>query len=421
LDNRQPPLILAGLILLTVIALAGLIWGNYQYAQNNPGGNDFLPRYLGTRLFMVKGQSPYSEATTQEIQKMVYGRPAEKEEDQVLFVYPFYSFLIFAPFALIKNYVLARAVWMTVLEISLFLLAGIGISLSRWRISRSMLVVILIFTALWYHSVRVVINGNASVLCALFLAAAFLAIRSEHDVLGGFLIALASIKPQMVVLLIPFVLIWASSQRRWLLFWSLLVSLGFLIATTVLLIPDWIWQNLVQIVAYPSYTQPGSPGAIFYQYLPGIGKQMGWVITVFTAGILFWEWRVALHRDYRWFLWTAYLTLVLTNLIGIRTATENYIALFPALIMVLAVWDERWGISGRWLIITSVLLLLVGLWWLFLATLRMAANQPTQHPIMFFPLPIFLLIGLYWTRWWAVRPPPPILEQLRSTESADML
>lgn len=350
---------------------------------------------------------------------MIFGRSALEGEDQSLFVYPFYSFLIFAPFAAISDYVTARVAWMTVLELALFFAMIMSISLSRWQISRWLLIAVFLFSALSYHSVRPVILGNASVLCTFFIAASFLAIRSEHDAMAGILLAFAAIKPQIILLLGIFLLIWAASHQRWVLFWSFISTLAILVAISFLLLPGWLLDNLRQIVAYPAYTQPGTPGAIFYQWFPGIGKQMGWTLTVFMAGILFWEWRDAREKEFPHFLWAAYLTLTLSVLIGIRTDVENFIVLYPGLILVLEVWDQRWGIPGRVMVILSMLLLSAGLWWLFLTTLQYG-DQPTQNPIMFFPFPIFMLIGLYWARWWAIRPPRLLLDVLRSAPNIDI-
>jgi hypothetical protein len=99
------------------LSFDSLTWINYRYSVQNPGGSDFLPRWVGTRQFLMKAQSPYSDETTQEIQQRFYGRPARSDEDQVLFVYPFYSIFLFGPFALIDDYNLARAIWMTVLRL----------------------------------------------------------------------------------------------------------------------------------------------------------------------------------------------------------------------------------------------------------------------------------------------------------------
>ncbi len=419
MSNRRTTLTLIGLVLLGVAVLAGLGRTNYRYAVQNPGGNDFLPRYVGTRLFLKQGLSPYSNKTTREIQKQTYGRGARVGEDQNLFVYPFYSIVVFAPFATVEDYNLARAMWMTILEISLGLLTVLGISLSQWKVPVYLFAILLLFSILWYHGLRPVINGNASVVCALFIALAFICIRAEQDFFAGLLLALASIKPQIVVLLIPFVLLWAVSQRRWALFWSILASLGFLVAVTSLLLPNWIVQNVQQMLSYPEYTLPGSPGAIFASFFPGIGRQLGWVLTILMVALLVVEWWAALGKEFRWFLWAAYFTLAVTNLIGVRTATENYIVLLPGLILVFSVWDERWGILGKWLVWISLLLLSFGLWGLFLKTI-IPSDQPLQHPIMFFPLPIFMVIGLYWVRWWATRPPRVYLDQLKRYQALDM-
>ncbi|MCC7130215.1 MAG: DUF2029 domain-containing protein, partial [Anaerolineae bacterium] len=178
-------LTIALLAILGIATLASLIWVNYQYSVQNPGGSDFLPRWVGTREFIMKGQSPYSEETTREIQQRFYGRPARPDEDQALFVYPFYSIFVFAPFALIPDFNLARAVWMTVLEVSIILIAIMGISFSRWKLSPAMLGALLAFAILWYYSIRPLINSNASILVGLFIAGAILAIRAEQDSWAG--------------------------------------------------------------------------------------------------------------------------------------------------------------------------------------------------------------------------------------------
>ncbi|OGO33529.1 MAG: hypothetical protein A2W35_14500 [Chloroflexi bacterium RBG_16_57_11] len=405
-------LLFASLIILAALVLVFLTWANYRYSIQNPGGSDLLPRWAGTRLFIMEGQSPYSEETTQEIQRLFYGRPARSDEDQVLFVYPFYAIFLFSPFALIPDYNIARAVWMTVLEVSVILLVAAGLSLNRWSLSPFMLGVLLLFACLWYYTIRALINANAALLIALTVYLAFLAMRDGRDGLAGLLLALTTVKPQMVVLVILLVLIWSISNRRWILFWSFLGNLALFTAVTSLLIPNWIWQNLVQLFAYPDYTLPTTPGEIFAVWMPGVGMRLGYALTVILVATLIYEWRQAWGKDFRWLLWTAGLTLAATQLVGLPTATENYMIMFPALLMVFAAWDEQWRSLGKMLIFGSYILLFFGVWWLFLATLE-RGDQPVQGLIMFFPLPVFLLIGLYWVRWWVLRPEQPLLDRLR--------
>jgi hypothetical protein len=412
LKKRSPEILFAGLALLAILALVFLTWANYRYSVQNPGGSDLLPRWVGTRLLLMKGQSPYSQETTDEIQRLFYGRPARSDEDQVLFAYPFYSIFVFAPVALIKDYNIARAIWMTVLEVCLVLLFAASLSLNRWQLKPLMLAGMLVFAALWYYSIRALINADVSLLVCVFVAAALLAIRAERDGLAGFLLALSTIKPQMVALLLIFILLWAISRRRGILFWSFVGSLGLMVAITALLIPNWIWQNLVQLFAYPAYTLPNTPGEMFAVWVPGVGKRLGVALTVIISGILLWEWRAAWGKDFRWLFWACCLTLAATPMIGIPTATESYMVMFPALVLVFAAWDEQWGLVGRALVALSCLLLFFGLWWLFLVTLQ-RGDQPVQSLVMFFPLPIFLLACLYWVRWWVLRPERPLMDRIR--------
>ena len=420
MNNRLSIVAPFSLILLIAALSVGLTLGNYQYTSKNPGGNDFLSRWVGTRVFLTKGVSPYSQEATRQIQEMAYGREAKPGEDQMLFAYPFYTTLLIGPFAVIGDYAWARALWMTALEVMVILLTFVSISLTRWKVSLWFQAVLLLFSLLWYYGLRPIINGNPAVFVALFLALALLALRSNYDPVAGFLLAISTIKPQMVALIIPFVLLWAISQKRWTIVWTFLGSLILLIAGFAVFFPDWPIQNLRQILSYPTYTLPNTPGAILISWLPGVGKQLGWGITTLMIALLAVEWRNVLKKEFRWFLWASYLTLTVTNLIGFHTATENYVAMFPGLVLVLAVWDERWKRWGRWVGFVTILILLVGLWMIFISTIQFN-DQPIQHPIMFFPLPVLLVVGLYWVRWWAIRPPRLFLEEFRESRIKEPL
>ena len=412
MKSRPTTALIGGLFILAVLVLAALTYVNYGFTGQNPGGNDFLSRWVGTRLFLTRALSPYSEQVTEQIHEMAYGRDARAGEDQMLFAYPFYTTLVIAPFALVGDYAMARALWMTALEVCLVLIATSGLALCRWRLPAWLLGLLLLFALLWYHGLRPVINGNPSIVVTLFIVLALWSIRSGHDPLAGFFLAMATIKPQMVVLLIPLLLMWSISHRRWGIVVSFLGSLALLIATFTLFVPDWILQNIRQILSYPRYTLPSTPGAILSVWMAGVGKQLGWGITIVLSIVMLWEWLHVMGKDFRWLLWTSGLTLVITNVIGIPTATENYIAMFPALILVFSIWDERWQGVGRGLVVAIMLILLAGLWYLFVSTIQ-PGDQPIQNPVLFFPLPLLLLCSLYWVRWWAIRPPRVMADLLR--------
>lgn len=391
--------------MVVVIAVAAILLtiGNYRYASLNPGGNDFLVHWVGTRSFITEGISPYSDEVALRIQDMVYGRPAQAGEHELRVAYPLYSIVLFLPFALIKDYTMARALWMTVLEISLVATCLLSLRLTRWKPTPLILMALLLFSVFWYHGLRALILGNAVVVVTLMLIGALLAIRSGADELAGVLLAFATIKPQVVVVLLAFIALWALFRRRWkIVFW--MVGTVFLLSTAAaLLMPDWILQNLREVMRYPGYNPPGTPAAVFSVYMPGVGKKIGEGISIVLIVILLVEGWLSLRGDFRAFLWVACLTLVASQWIGIQTDPGNFIVLYPALILVLAMWDERWHRRADLLTIGTLVLLFIGIWLVFLRTLE-RAYQPIQSPLLFFPLPLFMFINLYWVRWWAVQP-----------------
>lgn len=399
-------------LLFGLAALAGLTWANYIYAQGNPGGNDFLVHWVGTRALVIDGISPYSDEVAIEIQTMAYGRPARTGEHELRVAYPLYSVLVFLPYALISDFTLARALWMTTLEVALVALAFLSLRLTRWKLSLWFMPIFLLFSLLWYHSVRPLINGNAVILVALLIVGAFLALRAGRDELAGVLLAFSTIKPHLVVVVIGYVLLWTLFHRRWrTLFWFIMV-LAMLSTLAALFIADWPLQNLREVMRYSSYNPPGTLGSALAYWMPGIGRQVGWVVTGLLILLLLGEWLLSLRKEFRWFFWTVCLTLTASQWIGIQTDPGNFITLYIAVVLMFAVWEERAGKASRPMVLILMTLLFFGPWVLFLQTVSYA-DQPIQSPIMFFPLPLFLLIGLYWVRWWAIHPARLLIEDFR--------
>jgi hypothetical protein len=406
---KNPKSNLITIILITVAVLgvlALLTWGNYRFALENPGGNDFLVHWVGTRSLATEGLNPYSDQVALKIQTMAYGRAAQPGEHELRVAYPLYSVIVFLPFALIGDFTLARAVWMTVLEVGLLLLTVLSLRLVNWRVGPVMLALLLIYSLFWYHGLRPLINGNAVILVALGLVGGLLALRSGADELAGVLFALTTIKPQVVVLVLGFVVIWAMSRGRMRIVWWMVGTVVLLSISAALLIPDWIVQNLREVIRYPSYNPPGTPRAAFMEWWPAWGSRLGWALTALMVITLLIEWWVNRGAEFRGFLWTVCLTLVVAQWIGIQTDPGNFIVLFPAMVLVFSQLSDRWKIGGRVFVILCLLVLFAGIWVLFLNTVQPGqGSQPVQSAVMFFPLPAFLLITLYWVRWWTVQPP----------------
>lgn len=94
---------------------------------------------------------------------------------------------------------------------------------------------------------------------------------------------------------------------------------------------------------------------------------------------------------YESFLRIIGITLVLSQWSGITTDPGNFILLFLPLVIVLSFLQAR---MGSWSVLALMLLLFFRLWGIFLWTVNLTSLQ-VQSPIMFFPLPLFLLMGFY--------------------------
>ncbi len=376
---------------LVGLALAMLTAANYQFARMAPGGNDFLPRWLALRLWLLEGRNPYAPEVTLAIQRMIYGRPALPGEDVSHFVYPLYVAVVLAPFSLLP-YTLARALWMTVLELSLVGLTLLSVRWAGWRLSSRGRLALVLWVVLGYHGLRTVVLGQYAGWNAFLMAAALVLLQARRDVWAGVLLALSTVKPQMAFLLVPWLLLWAWGTGRRSLIGSTIGTLVVLWGVSFALLPPWLQGWLQQVMEYPSYTGPGSPLTALAAWLPLApeGQRLASIL-LHAAGFLYllhWWKRGWKARDRR-FLWVTAMTLFMTNLLGIRTGTTHALMLLPAVALIGAWYAEQGPRKMRTLAVVLGLLG-IGEWGLFAVTLRGNA----EHPVMFFPLPLAVWAGL---------------------------
>jgi hypothetical protein len=217
------------------------------------------------------------------------------------------------------------------------------------------------------------------------------------------LLAITTIKPHLVVLLIVLIIIWGIYKQRWGLIGGFFGSLTALVVVGVAIIPNWISQNMWEILKYPAYNPAGTLAEAIAEWIPGIDNQLKWGIAIALGTLLFIEWWAARKAGFDRFLWVSFLTLGIGQWIGIQTDPGNFILLFPALVYILAVWDFRWEEKGHVIVCLGLASILLGLWILFVATIE-RGYQPIQNSVMFIPLPALVIIGLYWIKWWVISP-----------------
>jgi hypothetical protein len=329
------------------------------------------------------------------IQNDVYGRPALLNEDQLLFVYPFYTVFLLLPLVWLPvAYSWIQAIWMVLLQLALMASMFLCLRLIEWRMPVWLLGFTLLWTLIFYNSARTLILGQFTALIFLCLTGSLYALKSQRDLLAGALMALTTVKPQVTLLVIPALFLWAVGQRRHRFIGGFLLTIACLAGASFLFLPGWLAGFIDQVRYYPDYTVTPPPlWVITGYYFPVLGKPVENLLSILLLLFLAYEWRhlFHLHAGSDRFLIVIGLTLVITNMIIIRTATTNYVVLYIPLF-----WSLRHVATrlryGNMLVVLFYGLSTAMMWLLFLATVE----GDFEHPVMYLPLPFALLILLIW-------------------------
>jgi hypothetical protein len=398
------------LVCLALAALGGLVWANNRFASTQPIEKDFLIPWLGARTFLQYGDSPYGAPATQRAQIVYYGRLAANGQDPLVLWLPFPVELFYFPFALVPDYVLARAIWLTCLEIVMVALGYLSLKLTGWKPGRVFLPVVLLFPLLWVHGALSLVSGSASGFIALALAGFLLAVRDERDELAGALLILLISAVRLTGVLVFFILWWIIYQRRWRVLWGFLMGLAILLGLAFLLLPYWFLPFLRGLLLHSTYNPGFSSIGIFASWSPVAGVRLGWILAAGLVLVLFFEWGNSFAKDFRAFLWTVSLSLSVTPLLGIPIVPKEILFLFIPLTLFLAIlserrpWLKRWGVAGIILVV-----ILAGFWFLTFSLVKADAYAALVD-VLILLLPALLAIGLAWVRWWFTHSVPTGLE-----------
>ena len=379
------------LAICSMVIIAALMYANIRIAVASPGGVDFLTHWVGTRA-LFHGESPYSDEVAMNVQEIVYGRPAQFGENQFLDPYLIHMEIVFAPFALIPNYEVARAAWMTLLELSTAAIFILSVLIVGWKPKVVTFMVYLIYCLFGYHSIRPILNGNVTTVVTLLIVGAIWALQNRKDHIAGLLMAFALAKPNLTVLPAALLILWTIGSRRWRFIAWFFCGFSLLALAGMVIIPDWPAQNLSTILRYTSYNPPTTIAAALDGWFPRVGRWMAVGIYAVITIVLIREWIRISRESFDAFLPVFCLTLVGAQWLWISTDPGNFILLTLPLTLVLKSIDQLKHGSAWNCILLSVLL--IGLWVLFLLTVDYAHGN-LQNPIMFFPLPSILIIGLY--------------------------
>jgi hypothetical protein len=141
----------------------------------------------------------------------------------------------------------------------------------------------------------------------------------------------------------------------------------------------------------------------FARLLPAYGKYIAWGLVALLIFAIGYEWNAVRIGDLRRLYWVGCLMLAASPLIGFKTELSNLSVLVIPLALIFSVIYDRWNRIGALLTFLFLLLLFFMPWAAYLF-LPPGYNEIVRQ-LQFIFLPLLTVLGLYWVRWWALRPP----------------
>ena len=402
--------------LLLALLFAGSMWfyvqevlAPYQRvdaaAHGRPRGNlsDLYPRWLGARELLLHHRDPYSPEITREIQTGYYGRPLDPDrpndpKDQQRFAYPVFVVFLLAPTIGLPFPVVETCFrWLFVI----FTLASVPLWLRvvRWRPSFTVIATLAILTLGSFAVVQGIKLQQLSLVVNAVLAASAAALVAGYFSLAGFLLAIATIKPQLALPMAAWLVVWAAGdwrhRRRFV--GSLVVTLAVLLLASEYVLPGWMGEFGRGLAAYRQYTG-GASSVLEVLLTPMLGKLMAAAAIVLFAAA---GWRLRrVNHDSRAFRTLVALVMAVTVVIAPTIAPYNHVLLLPAVFLIASeghnLWRRGWRTRSALLLSALVVcwpwiassVLLLSSFFLPAATVQQGWSAPLRHLLL---IPIVVL------------------------------
>lgn len=390
--------------LLIVLGITGLFVSNYIYARNFPGGKFFITQWTATRAVLLESESPYSPNVLYQIQNNGYGRPAMNGEFEFRFNYPYYAMLFFMPASLIKDYPLARAFWMLLLELLVLATFIACLNLSNWKPNMKVGVLLFLFFTTGYHTLKAIIDGNLIIFSTLLIVLVTICIRNKSDEIAGVL--LAGLTAQIQYFILPIIaFIWfAVHKRRINIVWFFLGTLTVLIGFSLLFQPNWIREYAQQLWLSIINNPYGSLLLTMSSQFGELGTRIGITLSLVASFLIIFEWFLIRNKSYRSIIWFIFLLMGVSLFSGLPMEIGNIFLLLPGLIFILSVTSNRWPSRGDLVVFIIVVFLFSSTWALYFFQRGMIPGY-FETVLYLGLLPLTEIILLYWSKWWIHKPP----------------
>jgi hypothetical protein len=407
--------------LLLALLLAGSMWFYarqvlvaYQLAEaaayNRPRGNlsDLYPRWLGARELLLNHRDPYSPELTREIQAGYYGReldPARPGDprDQQGFVYPVYVVfllgpLVRLPFPVVQTGFRCLLVVLTAASVLLWLRA------LNWRPPAATTAILVVLTLGSFPTVQGIELQQLSLVVSGMIAGGAVLLAGDHFLLAGVVLALATIKPQLALPMLAWLILWAASdfRKRAGLLWGFGLTMAILLAGAQYVLPGWMGRFCGAVSAYRQYTD-GAPSLLGVLITPVWARILTTLIALALVGVCWLARREPANTPA--FAVVSALVLAVTVVVIPTFGPYNQLLLLPGVLLIISNRTTLWNRS----VLTRAACVIAGpvFFWPWLAALALtvasfvlpgqSVKQAWVMPlwtILYVPFTVLLLLGL---------------------------
>jgi hypothetical protein len=312
---------------------------------------DLYPPWLAARESLLHRRDPYGSDITREIQVAYFGKELDTSHISNLsdaqrfslayrFAYPLYTVLFLAPIIGMQFQTAQIVSWWFFLSATL-IGACLWLRFVGVRLRGSTLVVVF---AILLSSIPVM-QGlkilQLGLLVAALIAGAALSAAKGHLFLAGALLALATIRPQMSLLVIAWFVLWLSAawtQRRSLL-WGFGITLAALLLASEYLRPGWLLRYPHVLAAYANYTGASSllglllPPALHWPLMSG---------ALLVASVFCWRARRQPASSSSFSIALGFALTLTVSIVPTVIPPFNHVLLIPVPLLMILHWKDLW-------------------------------------------------------------------------------
>src|SRR5262249_26497982 len=233
------------------------------------------PIWLTTREWLLHHRDPYSPEMTRSIQTGLFGRPMDPSRptdpppDYRTFSYPVYTDLLAVPFASLSFPALR---WGLVFALPIVVVSSalLWLKFLQYRPDYWLLFCIVVLTLFSFQMLEALFAQQVGLVAGFLISASTAALRTRRQLVSGCLLGVSIIKPQMGILLIPCLLIWALSAwgTRRHFFLACIGTMMLLLVCSTMVWGNWLPEWLAVVRSYQHY---GTPTLVIDLLGPRIG------------------------------------------------------------------------------------------------------------------------------------------------------